>query len=100
MANATIDALYAGSLRLKISYFFLINCTFYKWCVTKVAHCIISVEVYCAYKETSPLECTSSDCSGETALLSRLIWAFACNLCIGYQYIHALCTFMYYMYIC
>ena len=41
MANATIDALYADSLRLKkyhISY--LNNFTFYKWCVTKVAHCI------------------------------------------------------------
>ena len=41
MANATIDALYAGSLKLKISYIsFLNNFTFYKWCVTKVAHCI------------------------------------------------------------
>ena len=39
MANATIDALYAGSLRLKISYFFFNNFSFYKWCVTKVAHC-------------------------------------------------------------
>ena len=39
MANATIDALYAGSLGLKISYVFLNNFTFYKWCVTKVAHC-------------------------------------------------------------
>ena len=38
IANATIDARYAGSLRLKIS-FFLNNFTFYKWCVTKVAHC-------------------------------------------------------------
>ena len=39
MANATIDALYAGSLRLKIFCFFLDNFAFYKWCVTKVAHC-------------------------------------------------------------
>ena len=39
MANATIDALYAGSLRLKIPISFLNNFTFYKWCVTKVAHC-------------------------------------------------------------
>ena len=61
---------------------------------------VISVEVYCAYKKTSPIECKSGDCSGEAALLSRLIWASACSLCIGYQYIHALWTFMYYMYIC
>ena len=41
MANATIDALNAGSLRFKIIYFFFLkNFTFYKWCVTKVAHCI------------------------------------------------------------
>ena len=40
MANATIDVLYTGSLRLKIScIFFFIYFTFYKWCVTKVAHC-------------------------------------------------------------
>ena len=57
---------------------------------------VISVKIYCAYKKTSPIECKSSDCSGEAALLSRLIWAFACSLCIGYQYIHALWTFMYY----
>ena len=41
MANAYIDALYAGSLKLKISYFFPSNFTFYKWCVTKVAYCIV-----------------------------------------------------------
>ena len=40
MANATIDALYAGSLRLKYPVSFLNNFTFYKWCVTKVAHCM------------------------------------------------------------
>ena len=39
MANATINALYAGSLRLNFFISFLNNCTFYKWCVTKVAHC-------------------------------------------------------------
>ena len=38
MANANIDALYVGSLKIKISYFF--SEKFYKWCVTKVAHCI------------------------------------------------------------
>ena len=43
MANANIDALYAGSLRLKVSYLFLNNFTFYKWCVTKVAHCILRI---------------------------------------------------------
>ena len=61
---------------------------------------VLSVEVYCAYKNTSPIECKSGDCSGEAALLSRLIRASACSLCIGYQYIYALWTFMYYMYIC
>ena len=25
---------------------------------------LISVEVYCAYKKTSPIECKSGDCSG------------------------------------
>ena len=41
MANANIDALYTGSLRIKISYlFFWVIFTFNKWCVTKVAHCI------------------------------------------------------------
>ena len=39
MANANIDALYAGSLRINVAYVFLSNFTFYKWCVTKVAHC-------------------------------------------------------------
>ena len=39
MANANIDALYAGSLRIKNSVFFPGNATFYKWCETKVAHC-------------------------------------------------------------
>ena len=40
MPNAIIDALYAGSLRIKISYFFSEKCYIHKWCVTKVAHCI------------------------------------------------------------
>ena len=40
MANANIDALYVGSLRIEISHFFPSNFTFYKWCVTNVAHCI------------------------------------------------------------
>ena len=40
MANANIDALHAGSLKIKISFFFPKKITFYKWCVTKVAHCI------------------------------------------------------------
>ena len=39
MANATIDALYAGSLSFKYPISSLNNMTFYKWCVTKVAHC-------------------------------------------------------------
>ena len=39
MANANIDALNAGSLRITVAYVFLSNFTFYKWCVTKVAHC-------------------------------------------------------------
>ena len=39
MANANIDALNAGSLRIKIAYFISEYLTFYKWCVTKVAHC-------------------------------------------------------------
>ena len=41
MGNANIEALYAGSLGIKISYFFLRNYTVYKWCVTKVAHCTV-----------------------------------------------------------
>ena len=40
MANANIDAPHAGRLRIKIAYYSLSNFTFYKWCVTKVAHCI------------------------------------------------------------
>ena len=40
MANANINALYAGSLRIKIAYFVLEKFLFYKWRVTKVAHCI------------------------------------------------------------
>ena len=39
MATANINVLYAGSLRFKIFYSFPSNCTFYKWCVTKVVHC-------------------------------------------------------------
>ena len=44
MADANIDALYAGSLRIKIACFFPGNFTFYKWCVTKVAHCTILLD--------------------------------------------------------
>ena len=40
MANANIDVLYAGSLRITVAYVFPSNFTFNKWCVTKVAHCI------------------------------------------------------------
>ena len=40
MANADIDALHAGSLRITVAYVFPRKFTFYKWCVTKVAHCI------------------------------------------------------------
>ena len=40
MANANIEALYVGSLRIKKNHIsFPSNLTFYKWCVTKVAHC-------------------------------------------------------------
>ena len=39
MVNANIDALYAGSVRIKVRYFF--SEKFHKWCVTKVAHCIL-----------------------------------------------------------
>ena len=53
MANATIDALYAGSLRLKISYFFLNNFTFYKWYLTKVAHCICYLVFHMLFQSIS-----------------------------------------------
>ena len=43
MVNANKDALYAGRLRIKHHILFPRNFTFYKWCVTKVAHCIVSV---------------------------------------------------------
>ena len=43
MGYANINALYAGSLRIKISYFFAEQFTSYKWCVTKVAHCIVKL---------------------------------------------------------
>ena len=42
MANANIDALYVGSLRIKYYISITSNFTFYKWCVTKVAHCSFS----------------------------------------------------------
>ena len=48
------------------------------------------VQVDANFRLLSRRERTSSDSSGETAHLSRLIRAFGCNLCIGYQYIHAL----------
>ena len=41
MTNVNIDALYAGSLRIKIAYFVSEYFSLYKWCVTKVAHCNI-----------------------------------------------------------
>ena len=46
MANANIDALYAGSLRLKIAYFVSELFYFYEWCVTKVAHCRLIKIIY------------------------------------------------------
>ena len=39
MANANKDALYAGSLRMKIAYFVSEIFYSYKLSVTKVAHC-------------------------------------------------------------
>ena len=54
MGNANIDALYAGGLRIKYHITFLSNFTFYRWCVTKVAHCSCivllkkSVKVLCS----------------------------------------------------
>ena len=36
-----MNALYTGSLRIKKSFSILRNLTFYKWCGTKVAHCIM-----------------------------------------------------------
>ena len=52
MANANIDALYVGSLRIKKKHVsFPSNFTFYKRCVIKVAHCIFpSVKMYAALK--------------------------------------------------
>ena len=46
MVNANIDALYAGSLRIKISYLFSEKLTFYKWFVTKVAHCRSNISLW------------------------------------------------------
>ena len=42
MAYTNIDALYANSFRIKIQYFFPNNFKFYKWSITKVAHCTIA----------------------------------------------------------
>ena len=39
MAIANIDALYDGSLRIKIAHFVSELFYIYKWRVTKVAHC-------------------------------------------------------------
>ena len=48
MANANIDALYAGNLQINVAYvFFSSNLTFYLWCVTKVAHCMSLYVVLC-----------------------------------------------------
>ena len=41
MANANIDALYVGSLRIKYHISFPSCFTLYKWCVAKVAHCTL-----------------------------------------------------------
>ena len=41
MVSANINALYSGSLRIKILYFISEKLTFYKLCVTKVAHCSV-----------------------------------------------------------
>ena len=43
MVNANINALFAGSLRIKIWYFISEKSPFYRWCVTKVAHCIVRI---------------------------------------------------------
>ena len=53
MANSNIDALYVGSLRIKHHISFLSNFTSYKWCVTKVAHCIAYQNVIKGYKNHS-----------------------------------------------
>ena len=37
-----MNALYNGSLRIKISYFYPEESKVYKWCGTKVAHCTSS----------------------------------------------------------
>ena len=58
MGNANIDALYAGSLRLKISYFF--SKKFYKWCVTKVAHCIYTTYIIFRTKKVAGLTLNTS----------------------------------------
>ena len=39
MDYARVNALYNGSLRIKISYFHPEESNSYKWCGTKVAHC-------------------------------------------------------------
>ena len=38
---ANINVPHTGSLRIKLHVSFSRNLTFYKWCVTKVAHCMI-----------------------------------------------------------
>ena len=46
MANANIDALTVGSLRINIHIYYPSNFTFYKWCITKVAHCTSTARRY------------------------------------------------------
>ena len=56
MAIANTDALYAGSLRIKIAYFVSELFYIYKWCVTKVAHCTVTIYLmYCEIIETNIL---------------------------------------------
>ena len=45
MAITNIDALYADSLRIKIAYFVSELFYIYKWCVTKVAHCMFETGI-------------------------------------------------------
>ena len=51
MANVNIDAFYAGSLRIKIAYFVSEYFSFYKWCVTKVAHCTLCMPAQGSYRQ-------------------------------------------------
>ena len=48
MANANIVVLYAGSLRINVAYVFSEKLTFYRWCITKVAHCKLKIVIITA----------------------------------------------------